>query len=71
MNEVLKIISRRGSVRRFKPEQLAKEDVEAIVEAGPCAPSANNAQDCHFTVVQNGGMVARIEKWILEEIGRN
>ena len=71
MNDVLKTIAQRRSVRRFTAEQLRREDVEAIVEAGLCAPSANNAQDCHFTVVQDSGMIARIESWVLEEIGRS
>ena len=71
MNEVLKTIARRRSVRRFTAEQLRREDVEAVVEAGLCAPSANNAQDCHFTVVQDLEMIARIERWVLEEIGRS
>jgi len=71
MNDVLKIIAQRRSVRRFTAEQLRREDVEAIVEAGLCAPSANNAQDCHCTVVQDSGMIARIEGWVLEEIGRS
>jgi nitroreductase len=68
MNEVLKTITRRRSVRRFRAEQLTRHDLDAIVAAGLCAPSANNAQDWYFTVVQNGAMCAKINRWILDEI---
>lgn len=71
MNEVLKAIASRRSVRRFKADQLDRKDLEAIVEAGLCAPSANNAQDCNFTVVQDPEMIAKIDEWIREEIERS
>ena len=33
MNEVLKVLKERRSIRAFRPEPLKKEDLDAIVEA--------------------------------------
>lgn len=68
MNDVLKAISTRRSIRLFKPEKLRQEDVDAIVEAGLYAPSANNAQNWYFTIIQNRAMIEKVNKWILDEI---
>ncbi len=53
MNDVLKTIETRRSTRGFSSEQITKNDMEEIVKAGFLAPSAMNAQDWHFVVVQN------------------
>ncbi|MDO4556544.1 MAG: nitroreductase family protein [Lachnospiraceae bacterium] len=53
MNEVLKCIKERRTTRKFKPEQIKDEELQMIVEAGLFAPSGENYQPWHFTVVQN------------------
>ncbi len=53
MNEVLKAIKGRRSIRAYTDRQLSPEDTALIVEAGSFAPSAHNEQPWHFTVVQN------------------
>ena len=44
MNEVLKTIKERRSIRAFKPDMPAKADLEAIAEAGLFAASGMNRQ---------------------------
>ena len=44
MNEVLKALRERRSIRKFKPDMPKKEDIEAIIEAGLYAPSGMNRQ---------------------------
>jgi nitroreductase len=68
VNEVLQTILNRRSVRAFKPGQIKREDVEAIVEAGLYAPSANNTQDWHFTVLQSQELIDKVNLWLLEEV---
>jgi nitroreductase len=68
MNEVLRTISSRRSIRQFTAEKLKQEDIDAIVEAGLSAPCANNSQSWHFTVIQNAAMVAKVNTWVLNEI---
>ena len=53
MNEVLKVLKERRSIRAFRPEPLKKEDLDAIVEAGLYAPSAKNLQSTKLVVVRD------------------
>ena len=62
MNETLKVLLGRRSVRSFRPEQLKKEDLDAIVEAGLYAPSAKNLQETKLVVVQDGETIAQLER---------
>lgn len=52
MNEVIKNILTRRSVRTFRPDQVQDEDLEQILQAGLYAPSAMNRQSWQFTVIQ-------------------
>lgn len=53
MNEVLRCIRNRRSVRAFTNQKIEQADLERIVEAGCYAPSGMNRQTWHFTVVQD------------------
>lgn len=53
MNEIIKNILNRRSVRVYSDEQIKKQDLEIILDAGCSAPSGCNMQPWHFTVVQN------------------
>lgn len=56
-NEVLKAIRNRRSIRSYKEEQISEIQLQTILEAGIQAPSANNLQPWHFTVVQDRGLI--------------
>lgn len=56
-NPILEAIKSRRSVRKYKPEQISKPELSAILEAGSYAPSAHNMQSWHFTVVQNSELL--------------
>ena len=53
MNEVLKNILTRRSIRAYTKEQIVETELEAIIEAAKYAPSGGNSQSWHFTIVQN------------------
>jgi nitroreductase len=53
MNEVLKAIKGRRSIRAFEPEKVPKELISTIIEAGNNAPSAMNSQPWRFVVAEN------------------
>lgn len=57
MNEVLKCIKERRTTRKFKPEQIKEEELQAIIDAGLYAPSGENQQPWHFTVIQNKSLI--------------
>lgn len=52
-NEVLKAIRARRSVRKFLPEKVKRDELEAILEAGTWAASAKNLQTARIVVVDN------------------
>ncbi|MCX7921760.1 MAG: nitroreductase [Clostridia bacterium] len=62
MNETIKTILSRRSIRAYKQEQIKDEELQAILEAGKFAPSAMNQQSWHFTVVQNKELLHRINE---------
>ncbi|MCL2149650.1 MAG: nitroreductase family protein [Dehalococcoidia bacterium] len=54
----------RRSVRRFKPDPVAPELLEKILEAGRWAMSGANAQPWEFVVVQNADTLAKLaQSW--------
>ncbi len=60
MNEVLKAIKSRRSLRKYRPEQIKQEELGMIIEAGIYAPSGHNSQPWHFTVVQDRKVIEHI-----------
>jgi len=51
LDTIQTILSRR-SVRRYKADEIPREDLRMILEAGRQAPSAGNRQPWHFVVVK-------------------
>ncbi|NLI92835.1 MAG: nitroreductase family protein [Peptococcaceae bacterium] len=64
MNEVLKTIKSRRSVRHYSPEQISQESLDLIIEAGTYAPSAHNQQSWHFTIIQNPSLLQHINETV-------
>jgi nitroreductase len=60
MNETIKTILSRRSVRAYTDRQLSDDDIGLILEAGRYAPTAHNGQPWHFTVVQNTALLDEI-----------
>ena len=53
MNVVLKILKERRSIRRYKAEQIKKEELSAILEAGTFAPTGMGQQAAVMVVIQD------------------
>ncbi|MCR4392416.1 MAG: nitroreductase [Candidatus Acetothermia bacterium] len=53
MNEVLRAIQERRSIRVFRPDPVEPEKVDAILDAGRWAPSGKNTQPWRFVVVES------------------
>jgi nitroreductase len=62
MNEVLKALKERRSIRKFKKELPAKEDIDAIIEAGLYAPSGKSRQDTIILCVTNPELIQKFVK---------
>jgi nitroreductase/NAD-dependent dihydropyrimidine dehydrogenase PreA subunit len=58
--QLLHFMRRRRSERHFRPEPVAHELLEQLLEAGRSAPSASNAQVFQFIVVEQRERVRRL-----------
>lgn len=48
-----KVVEKRRSIRRYKPDPVPDDLIEKILESARIAPSAGNRQPCHFIVVKD------------------
>lgn len=62
MNETLKVIQSRRSIRKYKPKVISDAEMQEILRAAVYAPSARNSQDWHFSVVRDPAMMARLKE---------
>ena len=57
----LDFIYKRKSVRKFKDEEVPKEDIVELLKAATYAPSPKHQQNWHFIVLQNKEMLRDIQ----------
>lgn len=63
MNEVLRAIAERSSIRAYTDEKLTDEEIQILVKAGLQAPTARNLQEVHISVVEgNHPVLGEIEQ---------
>ena len=60
MNEVIKAIKERRSIRKFKPDMPEKAELEQIIESGLYAASAKGKQSAIILAVTNKELRDRI-----------
>lgn len=60
MNETLKTIQARRSIRSFKPELPPQELIDAVIEAGLCAPSGMGKQSSIVLAVTDRTLRAQL-----------
>lgn len=70
INDTLNSIRRRRSVRRYRPEQFPQADLETIIEAGLCAPSARNTQPWHLTVLRERNVIDELTREVKQATAR-
>jgi nitroreductase len=58
--EFFEVVRRQRACRTFRPDGVADELVEQVLEAATFAPSAENRQPWEFVVVRDAGVRARI-----------
>lgn len=56
----LDAITTRRSTRRFTSAPIEQDKLDRMIEAGRHAPSGGNCQSCHFIVVRNKEILARL-----------
>ncbi len=70
MNEVMKAILNRRSVRRYTDQPIPEDVLEAIVDAALHAPSGRGEKTWRFTVVTNKDKIRELAAAISQELDR-
>lgn len=68
MNEAMKVIKSRRSIRQYREEQIKEEELQEILDAALLAPNAMNMQAWHFTVIQDKDMLERMVGIVKENL---
>lgn len=68
MNETIKVIKNRRSIRKYKAEQINAAELQEILDCAILAPNAMNQQKWHFTVIQSKAVLDRMVEIIKENI---
>lgn len=61
--DILDMLGKRRSVRRFKPDPIPQDDLMTILQAGHAAPSACNRQNWKFIVIDDGTMKNKLVEY--------
>lgn len=69
-NQVLEVISKRRSIRKYKKEQISEEKLSLIIEAGRFAPSGGNNQTNHFIAIQNRETLQELKLMVEKEFAK-
>lgn len=59
MNEVLKTIEQRSSIRAYTAEKLTDAEIKMLITAGLQAPTARNMQEVHISVVDGDNSILK------------
>ena len=68
--ELIEIIKNRRSIRKYTDEQIPKEHLEKIIEAGLCAPNAGGRQGTIIVGIHNKELTETIGKLNLAHFDR-
>lgn len=68
MNETIKNILERQSIRKFSEEKVPEEKLKLIVDCAKAAPTAMNKQLRQFTVISNKTKIKKLAKVVGKEI---
>ena len=59
--EALEVLKNRRAIRRFKPEQITDEELNAVLDAGTYAPTGEGRQSPLIVAVQSPEYVKRVD----------
>jgi len=66
--EILELIKKRRTIRKYKKKQIPKKILNKIIEAGRWAPSAENTQPWRFIILKEGEIKSNFIKKIKKEV---
>lgn len=62
MNQTIKTLTERRSVRKFTDKPVSKEDIELILKAGVYAPTGRNTRDTLFLAITQKELISKLSK---------
>lgn len=62
MNEVIRALTERRSIRAYETRQIEEDVLEQVLQAGLYAPSGRGVQPVTMVVVQDPEMIARLSR---------
>jgi len=65
--ELLEAIKHRRSVRAYTREDVSEEEVEKLIDAARCAPSAGNIQPWEFVIVRDAEIKQKLAAAALDQ----
>lgn len=68
-NESINTLLSRRSVRKYKPDHISAQEMEAILEAGKYAPTGKGSQCTKFAVIRNRAVRDRLSAMNAEILG--
>lgn len=69
MNETIKNILKRQTIRSYKPQQITDEELDILSQCAVRAPSGRNGQSCHVRFIQNHDYLEGMNKDFKEVVG--
>ena len=62
MNEVMRTILERRSIRKYSDQPVKREDIELVLQAGMYAPTGGDAEPWHFGVLTDKEAIAGLDE---------
>lgn len=62
MNKTIEDLMNRRSIRKYKPEQISRQELDTVLKAGICAPTGMNRQSPILIAVQNKQVRDKLSK---------
>lgn len=69
MNEALEVLYNRRSIRKYKPDQISREELDTVIRAGLCAASGKNGQSAIVVAVQDKEARDELSRFNAEILG--
>ena len=59
------VIDKRRTIRQFEQEEIPKEVIQRIIDAGLKAPSGGNKRECELTIITEKEIILDLAKFVL------
>ncbi len=66
MNDTIKSIMKRSSIRKFKKDKLSETEIDILMKAALAAPSAANTQPWQFSFVEDTKLITDLEDYLVD-----